>query len=91
VAGNDTATKASHKFLATVASFDLDGPAVNLELSRRIALDTLTYNLTGVNTRLSYSEEDVSSIIQATSASIRCPQANGSISCADSDGTFVTP
>ena len=91
VAGNDTATKASRKFLATVASFDLDGPAVNLELSRRIALDTLTYNLTGVNTRLSYSEEDVSSIIQATSASIRCPQANGSISCADSDGTFVTP
>ena len=100
VAGNDAATKASRKFLATVASFDLDGPAVNLELSRRIALDTLTYNLTGVNTRLSYSEEDVSSIIQATSASIRCPQANasircpqanGSISCADSDGTFVTP
>ena len=89
--GNDAGLRASRSFIAATGAFTLDGPATNLQVARNLVASNASFTLNGVNVLLRYSEADVSSIIQATSASIRCPKASGSISCADSDGTFITP
>ena len=90
-AGSAAELRRSRSLVTSSGAFTVNGNELNLDISRAIVADTGSFLLAGTDTRLRYSGAGITSLIQVKSAFIQSAGAAGSISCADTVGSVVTP